>query len=134
MADSKQLIVKVAFPAPCPIASKTFTFDSTITVAKALEVINESIKGTRIDTNAHGLYITSKKMWLQNDKNLKFYEHALSTSEQVDYRDRNAKEETTASDNDEHAERNKMMIQMIGVATIAVAVAVGGYFYYKKNK
>ncbi|PRP88938.1 hypothetical protein PROFUN_00406 [Planoprotostelium fungivorum] len=110
------LYLKIAFPPTFPIASKTFSLDSSLTVGKGVTIIKDKIKNQLSSHTADwGLYLPQKKIWLDDDVSLGYYS-ALIKDTVVEFRDRGAQGILKSNET--------VALVLVSIASIAAALSV----------
>jgi len=94
--NAEDIIVKIIFPPTSPIASKTFSFRTSMTVTDAIKEIQSQI-GQKTFVGDFGLYVKSKKIWLDDKLPLSKYKDLLCLTDGIDYRNRLEVENTSDS-------------------------------------
>jgi len=122
--NAEDIIVKIIFPPTSPIASKTFSFRTSMTVTDAIKEIQSQI-GQKTFVGDFGLYVKSKKIWLDDKLPLSKYKDLLCLTDGIDYRNRLEVENT----NDSFTVFGLKTWQVITLST--AAIIVGGFILRK---
>jgi len=88
------LVLRIKFPPTYPLIYKTLRVDANFTVAEAVKFIADTVNVQSLLLGSEGLYVPDEKRWLDDEQPLSSYE-SLQDVEHIEFKDRNAPEETS---------------------------------------